>query len=100
MRYYVAFQILEKMQKLILILQDSIITNNNIFMLSIKSDKAWLKRDNVSNEALSLLSIKIYFVLTQLIIICILNKFLLPLHSLLRICIHDYICRIFQSFSE
>lgn len=42
MRYYVAFQILEKMQKLILILQDSIITNNNIFMLSIKSDKAWL----------------------------------------------------------
>lgn len=41
MRYYVAFQILEKMQKLILILQDSIITNNNIFMLSI-SDKAWL----------------------------------------------------------
>ena len=30
------------MQKLILIVQASIITNNNIFMLSIKSDKAWL----------------------------------------------------------
>ena len=89
MRYYVAFQILEKMQKLILILQDSIITNNNIFMLSIKSDKAWLLEAMLKLEALPLFYIKHPFIQQKLTFICITQNNFVSLQRNLtfRICL-------------
>lgn len=62
MRYYVAFQILEKMQKLILMVQASII-NSNIFMYTLRVIMMAHLEAMLKSEALPLFYIKHIFVL-------------------------------------
>ena len=62
MRYYVAFQILEKMQKLILMVQASII-NSNIFMYTLRVIMMAHLEAMLLTEALPLFYIKHIFVL-------------------------------------